>query len=395
MLVLPSLADPAALRDWHGTFRAFREHDRVHWDEGAGTWLVTHYHDVVAALHNDLLDSCGPTSFMGLFPPAEQEEFRDLQAFYESWMVFSGPPYHQRVRSAVQGVLTPRAVARRRAEVRATARAQLDLARDGVVDFFADFARPLAISVISEVLGIPSDEWDVFSRWSHDLIAFIGAPRPEVEKARIARRAYAEMREYVLDFTAALRRAGRTDNPLLAVEPIGEHAVVGTFAQFLTGGCDPISSGIANTVVTMLRHPDQTARLRADRSLLPTAVEEFLRYEAPFTLAPRVAREPVTVADRELPAGSRVMLMFTAANRDPAVFRDPDRVDVGRSPNPHLAFGKGNHYCIGAGLARLEMAETIDTLLTEAPDLALAGDVEWTASLGLRSVAKLPVTVGR
>lgn len=392
MICLPSLDDPAALRDWHGTFRAIREHDRVHWDEGVGAWLVTHYDDVVTALQNESLPACGPAAFMGLFPQREQDEFKDLLSFYESWMVFSGPPYHQQVRSAVQSVLTPRAVMKRKDVVRNAAKSQLERARSEVVDFFTDFARPLAINVISDVLSLPKSDWDTFSRWSNDLIAFISTPRPEVEKAQIATLAYEEMREYVREFAADLRRAGRTDNPILAVESLGEHAMVGTFAQFLTGGCDPISSGIANTLVTMLTHRDQVELLRADRSLMPTAVEEFLRFEAPFTLAPHMAKETVTVGDRELPAGSHVLLMFTAANRDPKVFRNPDDVDVARSPNPHLSFGKGNHYCIGAGLARLEMTEAIDAILTLAPDLELAGAVEWMATLGLRSVAKLPVT---
>ena len=395
MATLPDLGDADALRDWHTSFRAIREHQRMYWDDAVGAWLVTRHADVEMGLYDHRLSSQGPTSFMAQLSAEDLAKFADLQRFYESWMVFSNEPYHTVVRGSVQRVLTPRAVQKRQEAVRAAARSLLDRARAEVVDVNSDFARPLATAVISEVLGVPEQEWDNCSRWSHHIIDFISAPQPDASRAMAAAESYDQMCDYVYHLVEEHRRTGRDDSPMLAVADVGAHAVVGTFAQFMTGGCDPISAAIANAVATLLAHPDQMQRLERDRSLIPTAIEEFIRYESPFTLVPRVVTEPMTVAGQHLHEGSRVLFMLLAANRDPGVFERPDEVDVGRSPNPHLGFGKGSHYCIGAGLARLEMTESIEAIIDMSPNLELAGQVEWSSSLGLRSAVKLPVSVSR
>jgi len=385
--------DPAALADWHNALALLRTHDPVHWDEGIGAWIVTRYADVKAGLYNRDLSSRGPSAFMDLLDAAGQEELRELRSFYEHWMVFSDSPYHERVRARVQRVLTPRAVERRRAHVREEARRLADAAAGRPVDLYAEFARPLAVRVICDLLDIPAEEWEKFSAWSHDLIAFISTPRPEPVRGRVALESYRAAADYVRRAAQELKARGLTENPILAVEDVGEAAMVATFAQFLTGGCDPISAAIGNAVATLLAHPVELRRVRDDDALVGSALEECLRYETPFTIIPKVARTDTAVGGVRLLAGSRIHFSIAAANRDPEVFPDPDRFVADRTPNPHLGFGLGAHYCIGAGLARVELAEAVRVLADGRARWERVAPPTWMSSFGLRSVATVPARI--
>jgi cytochrome P450 len=387
------LDDPDRLANWHTTLATLRTHDPVHWDEGIDAWIITRYEDVKAGLYDASLSARGPTAFMSLLDESELASLRDLRSFYEHWMIFSDSPYHERVRACVQRVLTPRAAERRRSNVRELALQLAGAATGRSVDLYKEFARPLAVGVICDVLEIPTAQWEQFSSWSHDLIAFISTPRPEVARGRVARESYRAMAGYVRHAAGELAAKGRSDNPILAVEELGEAAMVATFAQFLTGGCDPISAGIGNALATLLAHPSELQRIRDDPALVELAVEECLRFETPFTLTPKVAEHETTVGGVRLPAGSRLHFMIAAANRDPEVFANPDTFDVGRTPNPHLGFGIGNHYCIGAGLARVEMGEAIKVLAEQHPRWSLTAAPTWVPSFGLRSVSALPARI--
>ncbi|MEV0680140.1 cytochrome P450 [Actinosynnema sp. NPDC050436] len=385
--------DPGTLADWHNTLALLRTHDPVHWDEGIGAWIVTRHADVKAGLFNRDLSSRGPSAFMDLLDAAGQRELRELRSFYEHWMVFSDSPYHERVRTCVQRVLTPRAVERRRAHVREEARRLADAATGRPVDLYAEFSRPLAVRVICDLLDIPVEDWEEFSVWSRDLIAFISTPRPEPALGRIALDSYHATVDYVRRAAKDLRARGLVENPILAVEDLGEAAMVATFAQFLTGGCDPISAAIGNAVATLLAHPAELRLVRDDDTLVGSALEECLRFETPFTIIPKVARTDTVVGDVHLPAGSRIHFSIAAANRDPEVFPDPDRFTVTRTPNPHLGFGLGAHYCIGAGLARVELAEAVRALADGRARWQPAGTPTWVSSFGLRSVATVPARI--
>lgn len=387
------LDDPTRLADWHRTLTALRQDDPVHWDEGIGAWLITRYDDVKAALYGHDFSSRGPTAFMNLLSEPDLRPLLQLRSFYEGWMVFSDSPYHERVRGCVQRVLTPRAVEHRRARVRAEAQRLAHAAAQRPVDLYSEFARPLAVAVICDLLEIPTDAWNQFSSWSHDMIAFISTPRPDVARGQVALESYHATVEYVRRAAAELKARGRNENPILAVAELGEPAMVATFAQFLTGGCDPISAAIGNAIATLLAHPAELARIRDNPALLDSAIEECLRFETPFTIIPKVARRDVTIRDTLLPAGARVHFMIAAANRDPDVFLDPDRFDAGRAPNPHLGFGLGPHYCIGAGLARVELGEAVRVLADERAHWSLAEPPTWLSSFGLRSVANLPARI--
>jgi pimeloyl-[acyl-carrier protein] synthase len=382
--------NPEQLADWHHTLATLRTHDPVHWDEGVCAWIITRYEDVKAGLYSRDLSSRGPTAFMNLLSDADLEPLYDLRSFYEGWMVFSDSPYHGRVRTCVQRTLTPRAVERRRARVRDKAIQLQRAAAEHPVDLYSEFARPLAVSVICDLLDIPAETWEEFSSRSHDLIAFISSPYPDIALGRIALESYHATADYVRHAAKELKFRGQTDNPILAVEELGEAAMIATFAQFLTGGCDPVSASIGNAMAALLSTPAELLRLQDDAALIGPAIEECLRFETPFTHVPLVATNGTTIDGTHLPPGARLHFMIAAANRDPDVFPDPDRFDVGRTPNPHLGFGVGAHYCIGAALARVEMEEAIRVLTDRNSRWSLAGSPAWISSFGLRSVSAVP-----
>ncbi|MBE7195525.1 MAG: cytochrome P450, partial [Gordonia polyisoprenivorans] len=323
----------------------------------------------------------------------ESEDLRalgQLREFYDRWMVFSDDPYHETVRRCVQRILTPRAVEERRSRIAREIRALAERSLNESTDLYHDWARPIAVRVICDLLDIPVSLWDEFSRWSADLIAFISSTNPDPVLGAAALQSYRHCVEYVRDAARRLGDQGRRSNPIMAVAELGEPAMVATFAQFLTGGCDPIAAGIGNALASLMAHPEQAARLQSDPTLVKSGIEECVRFETPFTQIPKVARRDTSIGGTEITAGAQVRFMISAANRDPEVFSEPNGFDLGREPNPHLGYGKGPHYCIGAGLARVELGEVLACLASSDVTCEAYGPPTWLDSFGLRSVISMP-----
>ncbi|NKQ56541.1 cytochrome P450 [Amycolatopsis sp. K13G38] len=311
-------------------------------------------------------------------------------------MLNSDPPDHTRLRKLVNKAFTARTVSRLRPRIEQITAELLDeVAAAGSVDLLESFAFPLPITVICELLGIPTADRDSFRTWSNTIVSSVS---PEQ-----LHRHSTELAAYLQELIAA-KRANPTQDLLSDLthvsdegDRLSEVELISMAFLLLVAGHETTVNLIGNGVLALLRNPGQLAALRADRSLLPGAVEEFLRFEGPINLATiRFTAEPVQIGDVEIPSGEFVMVSLLAANRDEERFADPGKLDITRPAGGHLAFGHGIHYCVGAPLARLEAEIALGGLLDRFGDIALDGEPErlsWRDSTLMRGLQTLPVRV--
>ncbi|MFI1764910.1 cytochrome P450 [Streptomyces sp. NPDC020800] len=376
----------------YDVYRRLRDTAPVHritGPDGTPAWLVTRYEDVRAALADPRLslDKRNATAgtYKGLsLPPALDANLLNMD-----------PPDHTRIRRLVGRAFTPRRVQQLRAPIRRTADQLLDaLGTHGTADLVASYAAPLPITVICDLLGIPEGDRLDFRQWTDSLMA------PDPARPRAAKEAMAAMLEFLTLLVADKRRAPADDllSDLIAVrdegDRLGEEELMSLAFLILFAGYENTVQLIGNAVLALLQHPDQLAALRKEPERLPAAVEEFARYEGPMLLAMRrFPVEDVTIAGVTVPAGETVWVSLAAADRDPARFPDPDRLDLSRDASGHLALGHGIHYCLGAPLARAETEIALAALLERFPELALgAGELRWRSSSRARGLVALPVT---
>jgi cytochrome P450 len=386
----------AFFADPHGIYRRLREEGPVRPatpERGLRVWLVTRYAEARELLADPRL-SKDSTRALGLFPPGAAQAHASSLAAH---MLNSDPPDHTRLRKLVNRAFTARTVARLRPRIEEiTDRLLDDVAAAGSVDLVQTFAFPLPITVICELLGVPDADSDRFREWTKP---FVAAASPEE-----LQRAHEEMLAYLVDLVAAKRREPADDllSALVTVSDEGDRLsadeIVAMAFLLLVAGHETTVNLIVNSVLALLLHPDQLAVLRADRSLLPGAVEEFLRYEGPINIATvRFTTQPIQVGEVEIPANEFVMISLLSANRDGERFPDPDQLDITRSAGGHLAFGHGIHYCLGAPLARLEAEIALGRLLDRFPKLELDTDpdaLEWRISTLIRGPQTMPVRTG-
>ncbi|QJS08326.1 cytochrome P450 [Streptomyces argyrophyllae] len=396
--VLLPYADPAFVADPFPLYRRLREEGPVRRAIIAGgldAWLVTRYEDGLAALSDprlssDVRDASDPRLIAQL-PEFERESMM-------STMLRCDPPDHTRLRRLVSKAFTARRVAELRPRVQEITDRLLEaVAPAGRAELVADFALPLPVTVISELMGVPVDERYYFQRWT-DAMLVRGEEMPD---PLVVDEAWHRMRAYVTKHLEA-KRARPGDDLLSALidahdqeQRLSHDELIAMTFLLLVAGYVTTVNLIAGGIAALLTHPDQLTLLRDRPELLPDAIEEFLRHDGPVSPGiARFAREDVEIAGVRVPRGATVLVASAIADRDPARFPDPDRLDITRRDNGHLAFGHGIHYCLGAPLARLEGEVAIGTVLRRLPDLALAvppADLTWRPG-GLRGPARLPVT---
>lgn len=360
-----------------------------------GPWVVSRYGDIDRLARRTLL---GRERVEHRFQ--ELGEGSPMVRLTSAALNFRNPPDHTRLRGLVSKAFTPRGVAAWRPMITQLVDELIaGIADRDEVDLLHDFAIAVPMRVICQMLGIPYEFHDASVRYTEALVRMLepGPKAPEVwqEADRIASETYSQVAGYVSercrdlgdDVLSGLITASEGDDRLT------EEEVVGQVLNLHIAGYETTSNLIANTVLALLRHPDQLAMLRADPTLIESTVEEGLRYESPArTVLASTAERDLEFEDVTIPAGESVILVVAAANRDPSAFTDPTRFDIRRSPNPHLAFSSGFHFCLGAHLARLESQIAIGALLQRFPVMQLATDeVEWRASWTLRALARLPV----
>jgi cytochrome P450 len=319
------------------------------------------------------------------------------------WFIFFDPPRHTKLRALISRAFTPGVVANLEPRIRALSRQLLDqVIERGAMDLATDFAVPLPMRVIAEMLGVPAADWPRYKRWSDVILKLANTFSRDEEAARTVneyRAVTAEMSAFLPDLIAQRRAAHQEDllTRLVEAEVDGERLsqqeVLGFVQLLLVGGQETTANLINNAVLCFLENPDQLARLRAAPDLLPSTIEEVLRYRSPVQWMPRATTRAIEMQGQVIPAGKLVLAMIGSANRDPGQFRDAGRFDITRTPNAHLAFGHGIHSCLGAPLARLEARIALGDFLERIQELALAGDEPWEPrkALHVHGPSRLPI----
>jgi cytochrome P450 len=319
------------------------------------------------------------------------------------WFIFFDPPRHTKLRAIISKAFTPRVVANLEPRIRELSRQLLDQVIDrGEMDVAGDFAVPLPMAVIAQMLGVPADDWPRYKRWSDVILKLANTFSKDDETTATFDeygRVTAEMRAF-LPALIEQKRAARQDDLLTRLveaevdgERLTQEEVLGFVQLLLVGGQETTANLINNAVVCFMEHPDQLAKLREEPDLLPSAIEEVLRYRSPVQWMPRATRRDVEVHGQVIPGGKLVLPMIGSANRDPKQFRDAERFDITRDPNPHIAFGHGIHSCLGAPLARLEARIALADFLERVDRFEPASDEPWDPrkALHVHGPSRLPI----
>ena len=380
-------------------YHQFREADPVHWSEMFGFWVCTRYDDIVAITRHsqasanprdwerfdDYVEALGGTGPAG-----------DMQS---RWMLLKNPPDHTRLRKLVTKAFTPRVVENMRPHVQDIVHDLLDAGQaKGSFDIIQDLAFPLPVIVIAELIGVPTKDREYFKDWTTALARSLD-PVITPEIVQTADKATEDLIAYFTTLVAERRDSPQADllSGLIAAEEEGdkldEDELLATAILLFAAGHETTMNLIGNGMLALFRNPDQMAKLQAEPALIKTAVEEFLRYDGSVQITARVALEDIEIGGKTIRKNQQALLLLGAANRDPAHFSDPDRLDITRQENPHLTFGHGIHHCLGAPLARVEAQIAINSMLHRMPDIHLSTDqLEWRDMLTLRGLQALPVT---
>ena len=383
----------AALRQTHPVLRAPLPAD------GPGVWLLTRHADVERVLRGPefsvdrrrarvIRESGGP------LPPSLLQEGGGLRS-----MLVMDPPDHTRIRKLVNKAFTPRRVAALRPRIEAIVNDLLaPLEGRAGFDVIDALGAPLPAIVIAELLGVPAEDHRRFKGWSSKLVNFLGTPRPEEVRDEF-QQVFEALLDYLRSIIAARRREPQDDLISAMIhaqeesDALSDAELLATSNLILLAGHETTTNLIGNGTRALLTHPDELARLRAEPALMKSAIEELLRYDSPVQATVRVPIEKVEIGGHAIPEEALVVVLVGAANHDPAVFERPGELDLARSPNPHLSFGFGAHFCLGAPLARLEADVAFQALLARFPKLALADEpLRYRPNPILRGLEALPVT---
>ena len=393
---------PAVRHDPYPYYAAMRRESPIHQIlPGAPFYAVARYDDVCSVLHRPEVFSSTALQILaqggGISFGPNSGALAGHRLLQSSMMIATDPPDHTRLRNLVNRGFTPRRMSALAPRLRAIAETCLDsVVATGKMDLVKDFAIPFPVTVIAELLGVEPERRERFKHWSDAIVIGLSGTSQAFGRAEVAAAAD-EMADYIESVVAARRSSPRDDLiSILTQAEEGDALTSGEVLSFivllLIAGNETTTNLIGNGTLALLRNPEQFARLQGDRSLMRSAIDELLRYDSPVQATARVALEAVALEDATLPAGALVMTAIGAANRDPEVFDDPDRLDLGRASNHHLSFGFGAHFCLGAPLARLEAEVAFDALLTRFPKLELASDtLSYRPSPILRGLVALPV----
>jgi cytochrome P450 len=397
ILSLYHLLDPEVLANPYPLYHRLRSEDPVHWDPYLHAWVVTRYADVITVFQRF---SANRTFTPEQLTALGLQSLTPLAKVMVLQMLFLDPPAHARVRGLASKAFTARRVEKLRSHIQDITDSLLDAVQDkGRMDVIKDLAYPLPAIVTAEMLGVPTSDWPQLTAWSADFAQVLGNFQHNPDSAPKVIKSLEEMAAY---FRAAVREQQRNPrdgliSAYLSAEIDGdrftEEEVVANTIVTMVGGQETTTNLIGNGILSLLRHQDQLERLKADMSLIPFAVEELLRYESPSQHTARLAPDDVTLGGKMIRKRQAVIAVMGAANRDPERFPEPDRLDLGRQDNRHVAFAWAGHFCFGAPLARIEGQSAFATVLRRMPNLKLEpGPITWRENLGLRGLKALPVT---
>jgi cytochrome P450 len=380
-------------------YTVLQEHDPVHWSEALRSWIITRYDDVRQVAMSPAMSSDRLRPFYAALKDERRDILSEVMRYLSLWLVFKAPPEHTRIRKLLNSVFTPAMVAALEPQISGTVDHILDRVDEGVtIDFMKDIAVLLPAYVILDMLGVPRKDFAEINVWSVDLRLFIGTARGEADKYRRAREGTDRMSDYFRDVIRQRRAQPGTDviSRMISARDdsgtLSEDELIATCMLLLFGGHETTTSLLGNAVVALMQHPTQLQRLLAEPALMTLAVEEFLRYDGPSNSIARVVATGHDIGGKSLREGDRVFAMINAANRDPRRFERPQALDVARTPNRHLTFGQGLHFCLGAPLARLETRVFFEKLLLRFPRMQPgSGEVDWIDAMVMRGPQQLPM----
>jgi cytochrome P450 len=394
--------DPAFISNPYSAYKLLQAQSPVY-RSSSGAWIVTGYQEVAALLRDARMakDFSGLAEILvkrGESEPAGSP----LASEFSRWMLFRDPPEHSRLRGLVVKAFTPRMIASKRAAIEELADSLLDrVAPQGTMEAIGDFAYLLPFTVIAGILGLPSEDQPQLRDWTTAVARAMDPVKPDEVLAK-ANEAVLHLRAYVSAQVADRRANPRDDllSSLLAAESDGlrlsEDELISNVLLLFGAGHETTMNQIGNALLALLQHPDQMALLQDRPELIPTAVEELLRYDSAVQFVHRWARESIDVGDVHIESGSEVLLFIAAANRDSSRFSKPDVLDVTRTQNRHLALGGGAHFCLGSSLARLEIEVALKAVINRFPDVALMAErlPVYKDNLLLRGLKRLELSLG-
>lgn len=397
-LSLYRLLEPEVLANPYPLFAQLRAEDPVHWDPYLHSWVVTRYTDVVTVLR-DFSASRTPTpeqlSSMGL------SRLDPLARVMVKQMLFFDPPSHSRIRGLAACSFTPQRVSALKSRIQQLTDSLLDeVQARGRIDVIADLGEPLPAIITSELLGVSAEHARALKVWSANFAEMLGNFQHNPDRVPIMLNTIENLTSF---FRKAVEEQKKEPRPglihsLIKAEVEGnrltDDEIIANCIITMVGGLETTTNLIGNGVLTLLRHPHQMERLRSDPSIIAPAIEELLRYESPSQHTARLAPADVELGGKKIRKRQAVIAVMAAANRDPERFPDPERLNLTREDNRHLAFGWATHFCFGAPLARIEGQIAMATLLRRFPKLALEpGPITWRTNLGLRGLNALPLTL--
>jgi cytochrome P450 len=395
--LLGIILDPERRGELYPWYHRLRELAPVHRSDGFLTrraWVLTRFEDVRAALRDPRMRSDDRS--LQLFDVGP--EGARFQAVMRKMLLYLDPPDHDRIRALVSRHFTPREIEKRRPDVQREVDRLLEGTRErGGLDLVEDFAWPLPIAVICRMMGIPRADVALFQQWAHDFARRGDVSAVDADVIRRGEDASRGFRDYFIALGRERLRSPGDDLVSLLVLARDERGrltddeLVSTCVILLQAGHETTADLIALGMRGLLLHPEQLARLRADPGRIDDAVEELLRWDSSVQISQRIGAETVEIGGARIPQGDVCVLLGGAANRDPARYRDPDRIDLARPCRDHVAFGLGRYRCLGAALARVEIQTAIATLVRRFPGIAFAGDPVFRGSLYLRGLASLPL----
>ena len=380
---MTNLFSDDARRDPYPLYEQIRSTSPVLREPQSGLWMLFDYESVKRALTDHV-------TFSSRHGPAE-------------WMIFLDPPRHSKLRGLISQAFTPRSISNLEPRIGELSRRLLEsVVEQGEMDVAEDFAVPLPMAVIAEMLGVPVADRPRFIKWNDAILKMsytVGATGPVDAIVQDFRAATAEMNDYLAELLPKRRRSPKDDllTRLVQAELDGERLtqadILGFFQLLLLAGSETTTNLINNAILCLMENREQLARLSATPKLLPSAIEEVLRYRSPLQWMFRLTTREVQMNGQTIPAGRLVLAMIGSANRDPAQFPAANRFDISRDPNPHLAFGHGIHFCLGAALARLEARIALTEFFTRVKDFGPTDGEPWQPRQGLHvhGPSRLPI----
>lgn len=391
---------PSNVQNPYPLFSWLREEAPVHWSDSMRSWIVTRYDDVMHVLQEPLVFSADRFRKLGDDFTSQRPAVQAVREVLKQWFVYQDPPDHTRTRALLHNTFTPGRLDRIRPRIQSIVDGLFDTIDDtGEMDFIQNFAFPLPATVISLMMGVPAEDIDDIKIWSDQMNAYIGGDQGgDQDNFAVAGAGVTAMSKYFRNLLEQRKSKPGDDliSLMMAAEEGGsilsDDEIVANCLLLMFAGHETTTNLLGNGLYHLLRHPDQYALLRKNPGLVPSAVEEFLRYDGPVPGIIKVASQDTELNGQTIRKGEMVMIFLSSANRDDRQFPDPDRLDIAREPNRHIAFGYGIHFCLGAPLARLEGQITFDTLMRRYSHLELAEeDLPWHPLIFLRGLKHLPI----